>query len=372
MTLVLRNLLHDRGRTAVGIVGVAFAVFLMVFQGALLVGFVQAAGRLVTTSDGEVWVGGRGTPCFQYGPPIDERFRDLVRATPGVRGVARVALGFTQWKTTGGATLTVFLAGADPEIGPAFPLPYASAERGTLRPEAVLFPESDRRLLELASLPLPVEIAGCRATALRSVAGHGSFLGCPTVFASLEDGRRYLGMTSDEATFLALDLAPGADPAAVRRSIAAKFPELDAWTKDELAWLTARYWLLETGAGGGILMAGLLGFAVGTLIVSQTVYAATLDRIEEYATLKAIGASDAFLRRTVGAQALASGALGWLAGVAIAFPATWAAVRLIPWIAPPGPLAAAVLVPTAAMSLLASIASIRRVTRVEPARVFRA
>jgi putative ABC transport system permease protein len=97
-----------------------------------------------------------------------------------------------------------------------------------------------------------------------------------------------------------------------------------------------------------------------------------MDRIEEYATLKAIGAGNAYLRRVVGTQALASGAVGWLLGVAIAVPATWGAARLIPWIARPGWLSAAVLAPTIAMSLLASVASIRRVTRVEPARVFRA
>ena len=371
MTLAFRNLLHDRGRTAVGIVGIAFAVFLMVFQGALLKGFVDASGRLVTRSDCEIWISGRGAPCFQYGYPIDERFRDLVRGTPGVRAVARVVEGFTFWKTGGGATLTVFLAGADPEIGADFPLPRVGRD-GAVRPEAVLVDASDAEFLSVGRLPEPVEIVGHRALVAGRVTGHGSFLGCPTVFTSFEDGRRYLGYAKDTTSFLALDLEDGADALAVRDAIAAKFPELDVLERGDLAAATARYWLLETGAGGAILMAGLLGFAVGTLIVSQTVYAATMDRIEEYATLKAIGAGRSFLRRTVALQALASGIVGWVAGIAAAFPAAWAAADLIPWIARPGALSLAVLFPTIAMSLLASIASIRKVMRVEPARVFRA
>ncbi len=42
MTLAWRNLSHDRARFVVTILGIAFALFLMTFQGSLLAGFLRA------------------------------------------------------------------------------------------------------------------------------------------------------------------------------------------------------------------------------------------------------------------------------------------------------------------------------------------
>jgi len=43
MKLAWQNILHDRARFLATLLGVSFAAFLMVFQGSLLVGFLQAA-----------------------------------------------------------------------------------------------------------------------------------------------------------------------------------------------------------------------------------------------------------------------------------------------------------------------------------------
>lgn len=46
MILAWRNLSHDRLRFFVTIIGIAFAVFLMIFQGSLLTGFIRASSWL--------------------------------------------------------------------------------------------------------------------------------------------------------------------------------------------------------------------------------------------------------------------------------------------------------------------------------------
>src|SRR5712664_1647683 len=47
MKLAWQNIIHYRARFSVSVLGVSFAVFLMVFQGSLLVGFLRAASRLI-------------------------------------------------------------------------------------------------------------------------------------------------------------------------------------------------------------------------------------------------------------------------------------------------------------------------------------
>jgi hypothetical protein len=48
--------------------------------------------------------------------------------------------------------------------------------------------------------------------------------------------------------------------------------------------------MIETGAGITVLLSAILGVLVGGVVVTQTIYAATVDHIREYATLKAMGA----------------------------------------------------------------------------------
>jgi len=70
MKLAWQNIIHDRARFSVTVLGVSFAVFLMVFQGSLLVGFLRAASRLIDSSDSDIWITARGVQAFEFGPPL--------------------------------------------------------------------------------------------------------------------------------------------------------------------------------------------------------------------------------------------------------------------------------------------------------------
>ena len=119
MMLAWRNLLHDKTRLSVTLVGVAFAVFLMIFQGSLLAGFLAAASEVVDTTDAELWITARGVPCFDFAAPLPERFRSLAMSVPGVQEVQRIASSFAAWKKPNGVEQTVIVIGADPGVGPA-------------------------------------------------------------------------------------------------------------------------------------------------------------------------------------------------------------------------------------------------------------
>src|SRR5215471_16119173 len=98
MKLAWRNLINDRLRFAVTIIGIAFAVFLMVFQGSLLTGFLRAAAKGVNATDGDIWIAARGVECFEFAVPLPKRFREMAMGVQGVESVDRMALGFAVWQ----------------------------------------------------------------------------------------------------------------------------------------------------------------------------------------------------------------------------------------------------------------------------------
>ena len=78
------------------------------------------------------------------------------------------------------------------------------------------------------------------------------------------------------------------------------------------------YWMFGPGAGIAVIAGGLLGLLVGVVIVAQTIYAATMDHLREFGTLKAIGASNWFVYRVIFTQAVISAVLGYAIAVIVA------------------------------------------------------
>src|SRR5215813_841655 len=366
-----RNLIHDRLRFAVTVAGIAFATFLMIFQGSLLAGFMGASSRIIHLSEADIWITARGTPCFDFAAPIPERFRDLSMGVAGVRDVRRMASSVAFWQKPSGELQMVLVIGADAESGSALPNPSLE-EKTTTLPNVVLVDHSNLKTLGVTTFPMEVEINRRKARVLRETSGASSFMGSPYVFTSYSEAVKYVDLASEQTTYLLVHVRPGAEPEMVKNELARRLPEVDVWTSTEFARRAQLYWISQTGAGGALLTAAFLGFIVGTVIVSQTIYATTMENIEEFATLKALGASRWAVQRVVLLQALASGAVGAVLGLALTFPAVSLTRTSIHWIYTPLWLPSCMIAVSLLMCLLASIVSIRRAVSIDPGRVFRA
>src|SRR5437762_7675605 len=102
MKLAWQNIIHDRSRFSVTVLGVSFAVFLMVFQGSLLVGFLRAASRLIDASDSDIWITARGVQAFEFGTTLESRVREMAAGVPGVMQTDRVCMAFAVYRTPKG------------------------------------------------------------------------------------------------------------------------------------------------------------------------------------------------------------------------------------------------------------------------------
>jgi putative ABC transport system permease protein len=372
MKLAWQNITHDRSRFLVTVAGVSFAAFLMVFQGSLLAGFMRAASRLIDSSDFDIWLTARGVQAFEFGANVDDRVRQMAAGVPGVIDTGRVCIAFAVYRKPNGKQQVVALVGADRNVGTRFPLPRVDGAVEKASPDAVAFDASDRDIIEVSSLPQEVEINRQRANMEQQIEGFGGFLGVPSLFTSYRNAARYLGFGPNEGMYVLLRVAPQYSVRETQEKLIERLPEVDVLTRDEFAHKSRIYWMMKTGAGGAILAAAVLGFLIGLVVVSQTMYANTMENIEEYATLKALGARGSFVTRIVLVQALACGAVGSLVGIAAVLPSMQIARSLIPWIYTPWWMPLVSLLLSLLMCSVAAVSSIRTALTVEPARVFRA
>jgi putative ABC transport system permease protein len=204
--------------------------------------------------------------------------------------------------------------------------------------------------------------------------GVRTFTQSPYVFTSLRKARAIalnLRNAEQAITYVPIRVAAGAPVEAVRARLAARMPDVDVMTSAEFSSRSSNYWLFSTGAGLTIVSSSVLALFVGVVIAAQTLYASTMDRLPEYATLRAMGGGRGYLYRIVVTQALIGGAIGYVLGMACVLAMVWLSRDAsAPPEAPPW-LALGIGVVMEAMCVLASMISLRKVTRINPTEVFR-
>src|SRR5689334_22555969 len=113
MKLAWFNLAHDRARFLVAVMGIAFAVFLMIFQGSLLVSFLQAASKVIEATDADIWITGRGVSCFDFAAPLPDRFVKIAQGVNGVAHASRLLSNYARFHSPNGQSQLVLLIGVE-------------------------------------------------------------------------------------------------------------------------------------------------------------------------------------------------------------------------------------------------------------------
>jgi putative ABC transport system permease protein len=373
--LARKLLFHDRVRFAVAIAGVSVSVMLVLVQVGLYFGFMDTASSIIDASTADLWVTKAGNESFEFASPYDERTLYKVSSLPGVARTDRVVLNFAQLKLPDGGDLGVQVVGVEtapghlPMLAPWHVVagePHRLAEPGAITIDA-----SEYAKLKMDHVGEVTEIAGVRAEVVAMTSGVRSFTTSPIVFADLRTARSFLPQLGDEAvTYVLVRVAPGASIDAVKAEIDA-LPHLKAFTTPEMSQRTRSYWSSRTGVGAGFFTTAVLGVIVGFVVVGQILYSGTLQYLKEYGTLKAMGARNSAVVRVILAQAMISAVLGFVVGgvMAVGMQAVMAKANLSIALFPG--LYGGTAVVTAVMCSCASLLSIVKVLRLDPASVFK-
>ena len=369
--LAWRNLSHDRARFIVTLIGVGFSVLLMGVELGLLVGFARTTSGLVDHSHVDLWITPAGTTNVDIAGRLDERRRFQALAVPGVASVGKLMLQFGFWKKPDGGNESVSLVGIELDSDKLQPWNLVEGQVADLQQQdAVIIDRLYADKLGVRAVGDTVEINSRRARIVGFTSGLRTFTQSPYVWMTHRNALVYPNYRPDQTTYLLVSLKPGADAEQVRRALHERLGRVDVWHRADFARQAQKYWLITTGAGSALLLSALLGLVVGIVIVGQTLYATTVDRLPEYATLRAIGAPASYLNRVILKQAAISAAfgfgLGTLAVYAIVAITSYGNVAVIVplWLV----LVLAVL--TIFMCMFGALISIRRLVRIDPTSVF--
>lgn len=369
--LAYRNLFHDRLSLTVTLVGIVFSVVLVAVQFGLYLGSENRIAAMFDHVTADLWVVPYGTKSFDDPALLNGRERHPILSTPGVAGVQELAVGFVNWRKRGGGTTAALLVGSD--TTPVGSLPWDITQGSTAAlsaPSAVAVDDTYFGELGIERTGDQAEVNNTQVTVTAVTHGIRSFTTLPYVFTTLATARTLLDAAPDQASYMLVRVAAGSDIEAVRAALAARLPDADILTHHEFRKRSLDYWLFETGAGAALIAGAILGIIVGIVIVAQTLYASTKDHLNEFATLRALGASARYIHKVILMQAILSAAIGYVLGMMLSFVVIWASSKTTLLIVMTPKLGLLLLVLTVGMCTLAAICAIFKVTRIDPAVVF--
>lgn len=371
-SLAIRNLFHDKVRLVVTLTGVVFAVVLFSIQIGLFFGFKRATADVIDHSGADIWITGQDVSYLENGVRINEQKRFDVLENPDVEIADRYMVEFAQWKVASGSEEGIMLIGFNPDTGLGGPWNLIAGNVKDLKQaDAVIVDELYKDKLKVTDLGQTVEILGKRARVVGFTRGIRTFTTSPAVFTSFKNAQTYRGLSENQVVYLLIKAKKGVDVLKLKQKLSDNLRDVEVYTNEEFSKRTQDYWMFGTGAGVTVLIAAILGLIVGVVVVAQTIYSATMDHLKEFGTLKAMGASNGYIYRVIIKQAVVSAIIGYVVGISVALVAVYISQQGQTAIVLPMPVVVALFAMTLLMCIGASLISINKVTRLDPAMVFK-
>lgn len=376
VALARKTLIFEWRRFLPAVVAVGFASLLQLLQAALVLGIFGSASVYITDSSADLWAGYPGTQSVSLGRPIDSSVAMHLRMDPAVTRVEPFHWVDADWrgpKDTGG--VSVFVSGIDARPdGMMFTHALPAALRARLEePDGVIVDRADLGNLGVA-VGDTAAINGHRVRVVGVSSGLRA-LGGVNVVASLTTAAELDPEASGASrmTYFVAKLRDPGQAAAVAQRLrgATAFGSYDVWPARDFARRSELYWMFDTGAGAGVLFLGGIVFLAGAVITSQSLVAAVVGSMREYATLNALGVGLGALRKVVMEQAFWVGAIGLLGSALLgaAF-LVFARSRSVPVALDPWTTLACLLL-SMGLAIVSGLAAMRSLRRADPASLLR-
>jgi putative ABC transport system permease protein len=348
-------------------------VTLVLVQVGLFMGLLDKATVTIRNADADIWVTSHETPNVDFAHAFPETTVLRVRGVPGVARADNLIIAFMNIQLPSGAEEGCLVYALDDFAGWNLPWKVNEGQAADLGRGRYMF--MDRSAVRRFG-PFAVgdyrEIVQRRFKIVGTAEGAASFTTAPIVFMDFPKAQERLETLQGKTHYVLVQLAPGADPAAVKAEIARRLPYNDVYTRSEWARRSRAYWVVSTGLGMNMGVTVFLGILVGIVVLAQTLYTSAVEHVKEFGTVKAIGGSNWDIYRILGEQALIAAVVGFVVGglMSLAMRPLMAKLYLNVLISPS--FASTVFVGTILMCLGAAMLSFRRVATIDPALVFRA
>jgi putative ABC transport system permease protein len=373
LRLAYKLLVNDKAKFSALLLGITFAVFLMMFVTSMFSGVLNHASSTVINVGAPLWVMDPAVETVSNSVGMPNYVLDAVRSMQGVKYAVPLYTGGALIKLPDGNYQSVTVIGLDdtslygrPEITEG-KIQDIYAENGF-----IVLRDAEFSKLENPHIGSEFELNDYRGVivGIAKVPTSGLY-GLPTLYTTYERAIQYIPNPRYTISYVLVEPKSTSDIPRIKKQVEAL--GYRARTKEEFMQRTADFFIYQTGGGTNMLIMMLISFIVGLSLSGQTFYTFILENLERFGALKAIGEKSRDLVAMILFQATFTAFTGFGLGIGLCVLLIILAKLRLP------SYAAMVTFGDLAISfgmvvLIASISSyvaIRRVLRIEPFDIFR-
>ena len=373
LKLSYKLLVNDKPKFLALLVGIAFAVFLMMLVTSTFYGILTHSSATVINIGAPLWVMDPSveTPADTIGMP--DHVLDAVRSIPEVRHAVPIYSGVALVKLPDGTYQSAMVIGLDdaslvgrPELIDGN-IDNIYAENGFIAVDDVAFPRLGNPHIgsELELNDHRCVIVGIAKVSISTLFGQ------PTLYTTYQRAIQYIPNPRYTISYVLVQPKSAGEIDEIKRRVHAL--GYVALRRNEFIRRTGRYYVYHTGVGMNMLIMTLMSFIVGLSISGQTFYTFILENIDRFGALKAIGTKGRDLKAIIFFQAAFTSLTGYGLGIGsctalIAFakykiPEYFGMITYINIILP--------FVMVLIITAVSSYFGVRKVLRIEPFEIFR-
>ena len=318
LKIAYKLLVNDRGKFIALLVGITFAVFLMVMMTSMFAGILHRSSATVLNVGAKLWVMDPAVNTPANSIPLPDYILDVVRSIKGVKYAVPLYSGGALVKLKSGVYQSVTVLGLDdgslygrPELIEGH-INDVYAENGF-----IVVKDAEFAKLENPRIGTEFEINDHRGVivGIARVTTSGLF-GVPTLYTTYKRATTYIPSTRYTSAFILIDPKSNDEVPYIKQQVAQYGYE--ALTKDEFIQKTSNFYKYRTGLGTNVLIMTIISFIVGLSISGQTFYTFILENLEKFGALKAIGAKGKELIFMILFQATFTSLTGYGLGIGLA------------------------------------------------------
>ncbi len=373
LKIAFKLLVNDKGKFAALLVGITFAVFLMVMMTSMFAGILHRASSTIINIGAKIWVMDPAVNTPANSIPMPDYILDAARSINGVKYAVPLYSGAGLAKLRNGVYQAVTVIGLDDASLFGRPdLVQGHIEDIYAENSFIVVKDSEYPKLGSPGLGAEFEINDNRGVIVGIARVNvGSLFGTPTLYTTFYRAIQYIPSMRFTISYVLIEPKSVADIPHIKQQIQSLGYE--ALTKDEFIHKVSQYYKYQTGLGINVMIMTVISFIVGLSISGQTFYTFILENLDKFGALKAIGAKGSELIYMILFQATFTALAGYGMGVGLAsLVIAFAKLRL--------PSYAAMItyknlgfafVMVLIIAAISSYIGVRKVLRIEPFDIFR-
>lgn len=375
--IALKMLFGDKAKYFMLVCALAFTSLLMTQQSSVFIGLMRWTTATLRNTDMPLWVMDPAVEQVNEVKPMRDTDLARVRSVTGVAWAVPFYFSLQQARLYDGRFKSIQLFGIDPSTLIGAPSVLIKGRLEDLwQAQAVILDEIGIvKLSEGRKKPLDVgdifDINDHEARIVGICKASPSFFGYPFVYTTYERAIEFAPKTRRNLSFVLVQPSEGWTPEQTAKEIT-KQTGLKALSENDFFWSTIWWFVKNTGIPISFGTTILLGFVVGIAVSGQTFYSFILENLGNLGALKAMGAGNALICRMLVLQALFVGFVGY--GIGIGLASVFGLITIYKGQPPfymPYQILLATFLSIIFICMFAAYMGIRKISKLEPAEVFR-